>query len=219
MSNEKILIYLGLNYGDSLMSMCHLYDKCIGFEANPNLIELLQNRFKNHSNVVIINAAACDSNQDQILNICANIGHEIHEKNQTSSLGVPSEYSKIHQDGNNITLVNKVKVPGVYLPDFLEKKGITQIDTYVSDIQGMDYTVLNTLKDLINNKKITNIQVESACDYMDGELYDGIPSNNENLFYDLLLDNYELIGKSEGKYDKNDKSRWMDRDLFFKVKI
>lgn len=219
MANQKILIYLGLNYGESLMTIYSQYDKCIGFEANPNLIGLLRDKFKNCPNVEIINGAVCDSNQNQILNICVNVGHENHEKNQTSSLGYPSDYSKIHQDGNNITLVDKIEVPGIYLPDFLVDRGITEIDTYISDIQGMDFTVLTTLKDFIDQKRILNIQTEASCDYMEGELYDGIPSNNEKLFYNLLSEKYELVGKSNGKYDENDKSRWINRDLFFKVKI
>ena len=215
----KILIYLGLNYGDGLIGIYNSYDKCIGFEANPNLINSLNDRFKDCPNVEIINAAVCNSNNPQTLNICANVGYEHHEKNQTSSLGFPSDYSKIHEDGNNITLISKIEVPGIYLPDFLKQRGITEIDTYISDIQGMDFTVLNTLKSFIVEKKIINIQTEASCDYMEGELYSGIPSNSEKLFYDLLLENYDLVGKADGKYDENDKSRWMDRDLFFKIKI
>jgi FkbM family methyltransferase len=208
----KVLIYLGLNQGSGFDKMINGFDKCYGFEAIPELAEKMAIRYKNDDRVEIINAAVCGENKEQTFYISTNILME------SSSLGELSDYYRNNGPKNQIRTKRKITVPGIVLSNFLKERGIDQIDTYVSDIEGMDYFVLNTIKEYVDDKRINHIQVEAECDYWGGESHDNLPSNKETLFYELLSDNYELKNKQQGNYNPKDDKRWFHRDLFFDKK-
>jgi len=209
----KILIYLGLNHGHTFNNIQKDFDKCYGFEAIPELAQKTRKRYDNDDRVEIINAAVCGENKPQTFYISTNPLME------SSSLGELSDFYRNNGPRNQIKTKKKITVNGILLPDFLKEKDIRHVDTYISDIEGMDYFVLTTLKDYIDNKKIDNIQVESQCDYWGAQSHNNLPSNKESLFYDLLKENYILSNKQQGNYNPNDDKRWFHRDLYFKKKM
>lgn len=99
---------------------------------------------------------------------------------------------------NQIFSTQQVTVEGINLCEFCKSHNIDRIHTYISDIEGMDYTVLLTMKPYIDERRIQFIQVESECDHWDGQVHEGLPSNKEHLFCELLDQNYTLYKRQQG---------------------
>jgi len=213
----KTLIYLGVNHGGNFAShiQSRLHDEYYGFEAQPALALMLQQKYSNNPNVNIIHAAVGVDNEPKDFYV---------QNANTASDGAASSLGVISQDyldssPNHIILKETVRVPGISLPSFLASKGISEIETYISDIQGMDYIVLSTLKDFIDTKRIKNIQVEAECDYKRGRAYNLPYSNKTSLFHELLDENYDLASIQQGGcWDPASPEAWWHRDLWFKVK-
>jgi hypothetical protein len=89
-----------------------------------------------------------------------------------------------------------IEVPAVRLSDFLEERNIDFIDTYCSDIQGNDLTVLKTLSYWIKNKKIGSITCETSKDRLQN-IYE-LGDNSESGFKAILDENYYLAAKGWG---------------------
>jgi hypothetical protein len=88
-------------------------------------------------------------------------------------------------------MVNTIEVPALLLSDFLKEKNVDYIDTYCSDIQGNDLTVLKTLSVMIDNKKIESISCETSKDKYKN-IYN-LQDNSESGFKELLGENYYLV--------------------------
>jgi FkbM family methyltransferase len=209
----KILVYAGLNTGVSFGRIYRQFDYCYGFEAQPNLAEQLNKKYSNTNNVKIINAAVCEDNNPKPFYITDNT------HGQSSSLGKISTPFNQHRGAASINVSCEIEVPGLYLPDYLRDNNISEIHTYISDIQGYDFTVLKTLDDYIQHKKIKNIQIECDCDYFKHNSYDLEHSNKESEIINYLSNNYTLVKKQDGNYNPNSTTRWVHRDLYFEAKI
>jgi FkbM family methyltransferase len=184
---KGVLIYVGLHRSTEFSTIFSKFKKAYGIEANPELAEFSKNKFKWFGkSVEIINAAATTFDGEIELNISNRDGG-------ASSLGSFSPEWK----NSEIQMTKKITVPAINLPHFLQSRGITMIDEYISDIQGMDYTVLETLKDLINQKKIQYITCETTKDGKKN-IYHDLPSNEFHQFQNLLSKNYKVVGKGWG---------------------
>ena len=62
---KGILVYVGLNKGDTFANLYYKYALAIGYEANPNLSDYLKDKFKRCKNVKIFNLAASDKNSEE----------------------------------------------------------------------------------------------------------------------------------------------------------
>lgn len=188
---KDTLIYVGAHVGGSLRSYVNNYKNIYAFEANPELYSILVNKFKNNTNVKIINAAVCDKHNEVIeFNISKNNG-------DSSSILEPN---KNHGLFPHIETIKKVKVPAVSIDQFCLENGIDVIDTYVSDLQGYDFIVLKTLKNLIDNKRIKEIQCEVEKDDRP-TIYDCVDINRQNKesnFNKLLGENYRQSARGWG---------------------
>lgn len=209
---EKILIYLGLNQGSSFKKYVKNFDKSYGFEAIPELANSLKKEYNNNDNVTIINKAVCNKNEKVKFYISN------QKTKQSSSMGKLNDYYRSNGPKNKIYNETEIEVDGINLMDFLKKNNIDYIDTYVSDLEGMDFTVLKTIKPYIDNKKIRRIEIEAEMDYFDEPSRDFIPSNKIQDIKDFLFENYNYLGMSNGNYDPNSKNRWFNVDLYFESK-
>lgn len=90
-----------------------------------------------------------------------------------------------------------ITVESINLNNFLNNRKISFIDNYISDIQGMDLTVLKTLKSWIDEKKIGCITLEVSID-KDKHIYSDLSDNSEQGFIELLTGNYQLVSKGWG---------------------
>ena len=215
---KRTLIYLGMNEGKGFDFIFMDYNQCYGFEANPEIAQFLKKKYKFCKNVEIIHGALTDKTESYItFNISNNSSY-------SSSIGEFKEEwldmrKKVHNQ--EIKISSQVKVPSINLNHFLKERNIDFIDTYISDIEGMDLQVLKTIKSYIDKKKIENITCEVNKDKY-GNLHKNLPDNTEQGFHNLLDKNYELIAKGEGilesgKFEENSIEDWTI-DCMWKVK-
>jgi FkbM family methyltransferase len=209
-----VLVYIGAHRGTSLGSLFRRYRTCYAFEPNPQLFRSLQERFGRHPNVRLINAAVAERDGEVQLNVSSNDG-------ASSSLGHFDKNFEAYKDGN-IKVVGQITVQSVNLMNFLRAEGVDQIDDYVSDIQGMDLTVLKTLKPMISARKIGTITCEVAKDARQN-IYADLPDNSESGFAALLSNDYELVatgwGSSlEDNYSEEIPEEWWEMDCKWRAK-
>lgn len=151
MNEKRILVYVGAHMGNGLANYVHLYDEIYAFEANSRFCEVLRNRFSANPNVNIINAAVCEKHNDYIdFNISKNNG-------DSSSILRANQNCNLY---NVIESVETFTINTVNIRKFLEERNIKKIKTYVSDAQGYDFIILKTLKDMIDQGLIEEIQCE-----------------------------------------------------------
>tara|TARA_R110000765_G_scaffold129165_1_gene227492 strand:+ start:748 stop:1392 length:645 start_codon:yes stop_codon:yes gene_type:complete len=194
-NQQKILIYCGFNHGPTFKSMASQFDVCYGFEANPELFIKLENHYTqnppNNTDIKLYN---------NLLSNTHGVEEEfyIQDANDTqmdyaSSLGrTTEEYYDV--SGNVIKHTKTIKLKTTNLLKFLEENNVTEIDTLLTDLEGSDLNVLKTLKPLIDNKKIKNIQCEVEPNHKPIK-YEGL-DNKFKGFVELLGDNYRLVDES-----------------------
>lgn len=189
---KGVLVYVGLHKGASFNAVFRGYETCYGFEANPELYKKLKKRFKRHSNVHLFNVAVTDKDGEIDFNISSNSG-------ASSSVGQFKEEWSNFKSGE-VRMINTIRIPSINLLNFFQKRGVTHIESYISDIQGLDLEVLKTLKPFIDNRQISDITCEVSKDKY-GNIYKDIPENSESGFNQLLNSNYECVAKGWGVLD------------------
>jgi len=200
------LLYAGINVADSFQKIFYKYENVIGFEANPENYKKIKS-YNNFQNVNIYNLALAKENKILDLNLPNN-----GNNNASASL------SKFIFPDNNCKSVKSFKVKAVNLALFLEEKEIYNINTYISDIEGYDLTVLKTIKkDYLDKGRIKIIQVEAVSNKIKNPYND--VSNYEYEFDSLLKDNYLKCGRGSGfvkEGDTIDEDNTLD--LLYKLK-
>ena len=94
-------------------------------------------------------------------------------------------------------MIKSVTVPSINLGEFLLERGVQSIDDYYSDIQGMDLTVLSTMRPYIEARQIEAITVETAREDR-RNIYRDLPDNSESGFEKLLGNHYRLVAIGYG---------------------
>jgi len=210
--SQKVLVYVGLHRGESLNLIFLNYRTCYCFEANPDLFPDLQKRYGKFPHVKLFNVAVTNYDGEIEFNISNNDG-------ASSSVG---EFRRdfLSSQADQLSMVQKIKVPCINLYNFLRKEGILFIDDYISDIQGMDLTVLKSLKPLIDTGRIGSISCEVAKDEK-MNIYN-LPDNSETGFQSILHDNYVMVAKGWGLLTENGfaevKANWWEMDCKWKLK-
>lgn len=214
-TNQRVLVYVGCHVGNSLAKHIQNFDVVYAFEANPMFCSILSNKFAKNKNVSIVNAAVCAEHGGVAkFNISENDG-------DSSSLLEPNNQNSLY---SKIKTKNVVYVPKVCLSDFFKEKNINKIDLYVSDLQGYDFIVLKTLKEMIVNKQIHTIQ----CEVLKNNkipIYENKEKSLENTeenFDNFLSDYYDKIATGWGHLEDgvfNDvPSDWCEWDVKWRVK-
>jgi hypothetical protein len=213
--NKKILIYVGAHVGNSLSSYDGLYDEIYAFEANPTFCEHLKSRFSHNKNIHIINAAICEKHNDYLdFNISKNNG-------DSSSILKSNKDCNLH---DMIESNQTIRVSTINLKNFLEERKIKKIKTYISDAQGYDFIILKTIKELIDNKMIEEIQCEVEKNHTP-PIYvneNKETQNKEANFDNFLNENYEKIATGwgsleDGKFDSVPEE-WNEFDIKWRLK-
>lgn len=210
--SKKVLVYAGVHRGHSFNLVFLDYETCYGFEANPDLFLELQKQYAKFPHVKLFNCAVTDYDGEVEFNISNNDG-------ASSSVGdFKDDFSKAQ--AGHLKMVRKIKVPCINLYNFLQRNGVAFIDDYISDIQGMDLTVLKTLKPFIDAGKIGSI----SCEVTKNEkknIYN-LPDNSEIGFQSLLGHSYVMVAKGWGLLSENGfsevKDSWWEMDCKWKLK-
>lgn len=184
---QKILVYSGISDGNGVMNVLSNsdYTSAYLFEANPDSIKKIKERLK-HPNIHIIWAACVSKVPEGGL-----IDFHISSNDGGSSSIADFNPEFNHAKSGEIKMVKTVKVPAINLYDWCVDNKINYIDTYISDIQGADFMVLETLKPMIEKKMIGKIQCETAKDNRIKNIYK-LPSNELKTFRNLLEPFYKL---------------------------
>lgn len=179
------LVYVGMNVGDEFGTLFFKYKRCIGFEANPDNYKKLKSRFSKYQSVEIFNYAASDSDGYVEFNISNNGNNAA-----SGSMGMFSE-------SRHIGSRKQITVESIDLCSFLISLNVTYIDEYISDIEGMDLTVLKTLTPFLDARKIGAITCEVVRDGK-GNPYTNIKTNFFSDFGKLLDGKYQLVSSGWG---------------------
>ena len=182
-------MYIGLHRGNSFGKIFWRYKACYGFEANPELFRELENEYRRFPHVHLFNMVVAESDGEAMFNISSNDG-------VSSSLGHFNPLWENFRSGS-VRMVKTIRVPSINLRSFCEKYGISYIDDYVSDIQGMDLQVLKTMRPFIDERRIGTITCETARDGK-RNIYVDLPDNSESGFRELLGGRYELVARGWG---------------------
>ncbi len=181
----KTLFYCGIHNLVNFNRIRPYYDLCYGFDANPDKIEQAEKFYQNDLNVKFIYGALMEKSGEEVeFTITTNW-------TAASSLGSPNpEFG--HMKSGLLTAQKKIKVPTINLYDFCISNNIQEIDTLITDLQGIDLTVLKTLTELIQKGKIREIQCEVEPDDTPTR-YLGIPPGKLKDFNQLLSKKYDAL--------------------------
>lgn len=183
-NNIKTLVYIGANLGYSLGIIAEQYDRVYAFEPYPEIFNGLISRLGHMNNITFVNAACADEVGKHNFYVYPNL---VSSSLAPIAEGVPTD-----------NLYEIIEVPTINLFDYLSDIGVTYIDTYISDCQGSDLTVLKTLKPYINNRAIGEIMCETHNDKLN--LYSGLDNRFQG-FKDLLDENYKIDCLRLGRLD------------------
>jgi len=206
-----VLVYVGLHRGTEFDAIFKKYRFSIGIEANPTLAAFCADKYRYYGkSVKIIHGAATTYHGKINLNIS-------NQDGGASSIGTFSpQFSS-----PNLEMTSAVEVPAIHIPSEIAKYNITFIDEYISDIQGMDYTVLETLTDLIKARRINHITCETTKDGFNN-IYHDLPSNELQRFKSLLSDTHEIVAYGWGLLEDNHfqdvPDDWWEFDCRWKLK-
>jgi FkbM family methyltransferase len=205
-SKDKILIYCGIN---NLLNFNRLrpdYDVCYGFDANPAKIEHAKQLYKNDPNAHFIFGALAERSGEEIE------FHITNEWDPSSTIGeLNPEY--VHMRSGKLTSQTKIKVPTINLYDFCVSNHIQEIHTLLTDLQGMDLTVLKTMNEFIRNRKITEIQCETETDNTPS-IHLNLPTNKLKDFKILLSADYDFVWQHPEVVPDD----WWEMDTRWRVK-
>jgi FkbM family methyltransferase len=203
----RVLVYCGVHKGWAFGRRLHHFDRAIGFEPIPELFEELQSRFRRDRRVTLVNAAlAAEEGKAKFY---------VHDVAPASSLSVLGPgYQKRH--GRAISVAREIEVQCVNLGKWLAERGITDIDTLVTDIQGHDLAALKTCGKLVSNRRIRLIRCEVERDDVPPS-YENAPSDKRADFDAFLGEDYEVLridNESSGSFDdvtwvrRGENDRW-----------
>lgn len=185
----KTLVYCGIHDGDGFAALLDGFDVAYGFDANPDKAAAAAERFAARRNVAVVHGALCDRTG-------GTVGFNITEAwDASSSMGLlRAEFPHMTDAMSPLhgTTVRRVEVPAINLGQFLELSGVERVDLLVTDLQGMDLTVLRTLSGMIRGRRIAEIVCEAEKDDMPN-IYDGLSSNKLSDFHRLLGRDYTMV--------------------------
>lgn len=180
---KSVCVYVGANIGNSLFNFANSFDVVYAFEPDPEIFQILSQRFHSYKNVKLFNVACSDEDKLADLYIMPN-------RVSTSLSDIDDEHFNLCKFKSS----KKIKVKCINLYNFLVLHNIDKINYYISDCQGSDYDVLKTLKPMIDNKKIDKLFIETHGDIA---LYSNLNNKFSN-FKNLLNQNYNFVYASLG---------------------
>jgi FkbM family methyltransferase len=130
---------IGANIGNWALSNINKYTKIISVEASPSTYEQLKNTIKNHSNIIPLNYAVCDSNHEYITFYEA-------ESNVLSSLNkewISGDSSRFNVNYKNISTKT------ISLDRLIEMYGIP--DLIKIDVESAEYSCIKSLTKKVNH--------------------------------------------------------------------
>jgi len=185
MNRARVLFYCGIHNLVNFSRIRPYYDMCYGFDANPEKAVHAAKVYERDPHVRIVNAILAEKGGEEAEFVVT------MDWDAASSLGSPNP-EFFHMKSGLLVRQKKIKLPTVNLRDFCVSNDILEIDTVVTDLQGMDLAVLKTLSEFIEAGRIREIQCEVEPDDTPPR-YLGISAAKMGEFQRLLSPQYDLL--------------------------
>lgn len=153
--NKGIVVFdVGAHHGQTAVIYNRLFNNCriYSFEPFIESFNILNETVRNEKNIETFNLA--------LGNIVGEVNFHVNKYSATSSI-LPT-----HQEGSNtwgenlLDTLKTIKVNSTTIDDFIEKKGINQIDILKLDTQGTEYSIIEGAKKAIKKGIIKIIYLE-----------------------------------------------------------
>lgn len=185
-TGRRVLLYLGGADGHGVDNLLmqnnyHSFTEVHVFEAQKESYEKLRERYKLIPQIVVNYGAVVPrqviKGEMVDFHVCA--------ANGSSSLG--SSFDSTWE--GQFVMKERRQVPAINVLQYCMEHGIETVDTYLSDLQGIDLEVLSTMAPMIQTGKIRQIQCEVAKNGK-RNIYADLPSNEQHRFDALLGQKY-----------------------------
>ncbi len=171
----KTLCVVGPGGGDDeIAELAAQHERVIFIEPMPEMCEF--HRINNPC-VTVIEAACSDVDGVAEMKL---YNHE----GASSSLGTITDEAIELFSRFDLSCRGVIQVRTVNLPSLLESIGINELESLVTDAQGMDLTILKTMSNWLADGRIKYIQCEADGDGK--RMYDGVPNNSTEGFAELM---------------------------------
>jgi FkbM family methyltransferase len=189
--DEAVVVDVGSNVGSFIKLILNVNKKVRIYSIEPNieLIDLQKKKFKNRKNIKFYNFAIDTKEGSRRLYLRTPASH--------------SSFFKTHQEEKFNKIIDSAEVQTYTLEKFFDDQNINNITLLKIDIEGHDYEVFRSAKDLLLNSKIDYIKIEANQEYF------------EKIMTFALESNLKFLGISKSFYFKN-KFNFMD--IYFKNK-
>ena len=169
--SERVFVCVGPNRGDlAMLELMQGHDRFYLFEPLPDAADYLRRHNAHLQDIFHVVEAACgDAEGMQTLTV---YNHE----GVSSSLGVCTDQAREMYPQADLTKKEQLEVQVVNLCGFLEWAGVRQIETLMIDAQGMDLTILKTMRPYLERKAVRRVIHEIDVDGF--RHYDGLPDNS-----------------------------------------
>lgn len=175
--HDSLIIVVGSGKGDcELAEMCNRHTRAIFFEPLPDIAQWLRER-NAESDLEVVEAACGARHSLAAFNIYNRDG-------LSSSLGRITSQAIDEFSTFDLSLRATIQVEVINLYHWLLSHGIDYVDTLVTDAQGMDLAILQTLRPMLEYGRIGHIQCEA--DGVGYVSYYGLPSNSELDFMEFM---------------------------------
>lgn len=175
---EGTLVFVGANRAsEKLVRMVDRHSRSYLFEPLPDIAESLRAAFHGRDEVTVIEAACGQQCEKRKL-------HRYNQNGESSSFGVVTQQAKDAWPAVDWSETQEIEVHVFNLYDWWYSCEIGPIDTLVIDAQGMDLTILRSVKPLLELGQIKRIQAEA--DGNGFQHYSGLPKNSVSDFEEFM---------------------------------
>lgn len=187
--NDAIVVDVGSNIGSFIKLILKNNKKAQVYSIEPNikLIEIQKNKFKNKKNIKFYNFAIDTKNGTRAFYLRNPASH--------------SSFFKTHQEEQFNKILDLIEVQTFTLEKFFANENITKITLLKIDIEGHDYEVFHSAKNLLLNNKIEYVKIEANKEYF------------EKIMVFAFESNLKFLGISKAFYFKN---KYNFMDIYFK---
>ncbi len=185
------IIEVGANNGDHTLVFSK-NSKVWSFEPIPLYVKILKDRFKNNSNVVIIDSAVSDFDGTAPFNISTN--------GCSSSLNELTDFSI---NNTKVIFESQINVNVTRMDTFIIENNIDTIDYFHCDAQGNDLKILQSFGDKLSLIKKGKVEVSFG-----NELYKDVINDLDSVINFLKNNEFEIsnwrdINSKLNHYDGN----------------
>jgi FkbM family methyltransferase len=203
------ILDVGANKGQSIDFFLGINPKAkiTAFEPNKKLFQLLEEKYRNNSNIILNNLGVSNTNGELEFN--ENI---LDETSTFESLNLDSKYlekkAKVLGVSKESIIVDKYKVAVISLSEFLKSNESSSFDVLKIDVEGHELPVLEGLFSNENQFKIRLIQLESHNDdmYLSNSKHEDIDQLlNKNGYFEIAKIKHGFGDFAEIIYENKDK--------------